>query len=120
MCRKSAGETYGEGLHLLDDLVSGGGHGDDTTAGDGLGAHEGGAESLGGGGVRNLRDGMGRKKRKRKKGGKNVCAWSVFRWFVCVRKRVGSDSREVRAPQQRDAGTSERPPVRREASRGRG
>ena len=72
VCRESAGETYGEGLHLLDDLVGSGGHGDDTTAGDGLGAHEGGAESLGGGGVRNLRDGMGRKKRKRKKGGKNV------------------------------------------------
>lgn len=47
--------TYGEGLHLLNDLIGGRGHGDDTTAGDGLGAREGRTESLGGGSVRNLR-----------------------------------------------------------------
>ena len=37
----SAGATHGKGLHLLDDVVGVSRHGDDTTAGDGLGLHEG-------------------------------------------------------------------------------
>lgn len=46
--------TYGEGLHLLDDVVGGGRHGDDAAAGGAHGAHGGRAQSLGGRGVRNL------------------------------------------------------------------
>ena len=46
--------THSEGLHLLDDVIGGRGHGDDTLA-DGLGAHEGRLHGLGGSTEGNLR-----------------------------------------------------------------
>ena len=57
--------THGKALHLLDDVVGGGGHGDDTGAAGRLDGEGGGLERLDGGAVRNLRSerGMGGQRR---------------------------------------------------------